>query len=239
MRWHDLLFLHWPVDEAALRERIPPGLEIETHGGAAWLGVVPFTMSGIRHRLLPPIPWHSAFPELNVRTYVRAERDGRPGVWFFSLDAPNRIAVRTARAVFGLAYMNARMSARRRDGWMEYRSRRAGAHTSLAYGPATTRAAEFEGRYRPVGGPLDAAAGSLESFLIDRYCLYAWRRGRLVRGEIHHAPWPLQRAEARISLNTMGGPLGIDLPGLERHSGPPLMHYAERLEVVAWSPEPA
>src|SRR6266508_3536850 len=108
MQWHDLLFMHWPVNRDALRRYIPPRLEIDTFDGSAWIGVVPFRMSGVVPRLLPPVPYLSAFPELNVRTYVSAE--GKPGVWFFSLDAGNPIAVEAARDVFHLPYYNAQMT---------------------------------------------------------------------------------------------------------------------------------
>jgi uncharacterized protein YqjF (DUF2071 family) len=106
--WHDLLFAHWPVPQAVLRPRIPAQLAVDTFDGQGWLGVVPFRMSGVRLRGTPRVPWLSAFPELNVRTYVVA--DGKPGVWFFSLDAGNAIAVAIARAWFHLPYFRARMS---------------------------------------------------------------------------------------------------------------------------------
>src|SRR5437867_5100192 len=105
MRWHDLLFLHWPVRPEIIRPLIPNGLELDTFDGAAWIGVVPFRMTGVRLRWLPPLPGISAFPELNVRTYVRV-RD-RPGVYFFSLDAGSRTAVAMARAWFHLPYFHA------------------------------------------------------------------------------------------------------------------------------------
>ena len=85
--WHDLLFAHWPVAADALRGLIPGQLAVATFEGQAWVGVVPFRMNGIRLRGLPALPWLSAFPELNVRSYVTL--DGRPGVFFFSLDAAN------------------------------------------------------------------------------------------------------------------------------------------------------
>jgi uncharacterized protein YqjF (DUF2071 family) len=237
MRWHDLLFLHWPVGAARVRPYVPPGLEVEEFGGSAWLGVVPFTMTGVRHRLGPPVPGLSAFPELNVRTYVRAERGGRPAVWFFSLDASSRVAVTVARKAFGLAYMNAVMRVRREGGVVRYESRRTGPHSALAFGETTAREAEFRGAYRPIGDAAAPARGSLEEFLTNRYCLYAWRRGRLMRAEIHHGPWPLAPAEAEVETNTMGAPLGIDLAALERESGPPLRHYAAGMDVVVWMPE--
>src|SRR5258707_3933853 len=120
--WHDLLFAHWRMDAAVLRAQIPRALEIDTFEGQAWIAVVPFRMSGVRPRLAPAIPGLSAFPELNVRTYVTAE--GKPGVWFFSLDAANAIAVAAARATFHLPYFLARMSCEERGGWIRYERER-------------------------------------------------------------------------------------------------------------------
>src|SRR4029079_1151950 len=88
MVWEDLLFAHWPCDPAALEPHLPPGLALDTFDGRAWLGVVPFRISGIRARGLPAIPGLRGFLELNLRTYVVA--GGKPGVWFFSLDAASR-----------------------------------------------------------------------------------------------------------------------------------------------------
>jgi uncharacterized protein YqjF (DUF2071 family) len=219
MRWHDLLFMHWPVSPAVLRPHIPRGLELETFDGVAWLGVVPFRMTGVRPRHLPGLPWASAFPELNVRTYVTA--GGKPGVWFFSLDAANPLAVRGARWAFHLPYYDARMDVRWVDGEERYASRR----THRGAPPA-----EFVARYRPVGAVVAARKGSLDQWLTERYCLYgADRRGRLWRGEIHHARWPLQPAEAQIERNTMAAPLGLTLAPT-----PALLHFAKFLEVVAW-----
>ena len=131
--WRDLLFAHWPIEARALRPLIPDGLDIQEFGGTAWIGVVPFRMSGVMHRPLPDLPWISAFPELNVRTYV--ERDGRPGVWFLSLDATNPLAVWAARTFFHLPYHRAAMSLVDQGDRIEYRSRRGDAR--------------FDGWYRP------------------------------------------------------------------------------------------
>ncbi|MFN0134093.1 MAG: YqjF family protein [Phycisphaerales bacterium] len=233
MRWHDLLFMHWPIQASRLRKFVSPELEIEEFDGTAWLGVVPFRMSGVRHRLMPPVPGHSAFPELNVRTYVRSKVvPERAGVWFFSLDATSRIAVRVARATFGLAYMDARISCRTVGEGVEYQSRRTDRHGALAYGEAATREAELVVGYQPTGAPTEPHPGSVESFLTDRYCLYARRRGRLVRGEIDHEPWRLQPAAAKIEANTMAAPIGMqDL------AEPALLHFARELDVRAWLPE--
>jgi uncharacterized protein YqjF (DUF2071 family) len=222
MQWHDLLFMHWPVHPAVLRPYIPPTLELETFDGAAWLGVTPFRMEGARPRLLPPLPWLSSFPELNVRTYVRAE--GKPGVWFFSLDAANPLAVRGARYLFHLPYYDAEMISHSCGGEVRYTSRRS--HRVGA--PAA-----FAARYRPTGSVYHAAVGTLDYWLTERYCLYAAnRQGRVWRGDIHHAPWPLQPAEAEVERNTMAEQLRLMLPKRE-----PLLHFAKRLDVVAWTLE--
>src|SRR5882757_5314194 len=218
--WHDLLFAHWPVDVAALRPLLPPQLQIDTFGGQAWLAVVPFRMTGVRLRGAPRLPWLSAFPELNVRTYVI--RGGKPGVWFFSLDAGNSLAVAIARAWFHLPYFRARMSCTDREGWIQYGSER-------THGRAP--AATLKGRYRPVGEVLSPKSGTLEHFLTERYCLYAADgRGRIIRCEIHHLPWPLQRAEAEFARNSMPESLGIAL------TSQPLLHFARRQDVVVWPP---
>lgn len=220
--WHDLLFAHWPVPVGELRMVVPPALAIDTYEGEGWVGVVPFRMSGVRLRGLPMAPGLSALPELNLRTYVSV--GGKPGVYFFSLDAGNPVAVAVARAWYHLPYYNARMSTQRDGDRISYRSRRAhpGAPPAL-----------FVGRYRPTGPAYLSRSGTLEYWLTERYCLYTTdRRGRVVRAEIHHAPWPLQSAAAEISRNTLPEAHGIRLPDT-----PPLLYFTQRLEVVAWSPE--
>ena len=206
-----------------MRPLIPAPLELETFDGAAWLGVVPFGMRGVRPRATPAVPWLSAFPELNVRTYVTLA--DKPGVWFFSLDAGNPVAVRTARQAFHLPYYDARMMiGHEGKGLIHYTSRRT--HRSA---PPTL----FAARYRPTGPVALAGQGSLAAWLTERYCLYAAdRRSGIWRGEIHHARWPLQPAEVEIECNTMAAPLGVTL-----HSSRPLLHFAQRLDVVAWTLE--
>ena len=222
MCWHDLLFMHWPIDADVLRPHIPSALQVDTCQGQAWIGVVPFRMTGVRHRCLPPLPGTSAFPELNVRTYACAE--DKPGVWFFSLDAADRLAVWLARRTFYLPYHHAEMSCTDRGGRTIYSSGRM---------HPTGVPAVFEASYRPVGSPYRAKPGTLDHWLTARYCLYAADRGQRVwRGEIDHTPWPLQQAEANVSVCQMTAPLGIELPPCA-----PLLHFARKLEVVAWSLE--
>ena len=218
--WHDLLFAHWPLDAAVLREKIPSQFELDQFDGQAWLGVVPFHMSNVSPRGVPPLPWISAFPELNVRTYVRV--GGVPGVYFFSLDAANPAAVAIARTMFHLPYFSAAMKVEESDGWIDYAS-----HRDTNSGPA----AEFVGRYRPIGEPRPPVAGTLEYFLTERYCLFTLDASfRSYRLDIHHPPWPLQSAEALISVNTMARAAGIHLPALA-----PLLHFSKRQDMVGWS----
>lgn len=222
MQWHELLFIHWPVPAAALRPFIPPGLELQTWDGSAWLGVVPFMMRGVRPRLTPDLPGISAFPELNVRTYVTL--GGKPGVWFFSLDAANRLAVRVARYTFHLPYMDARMACEPQGEAVRYRSLR----THPGAPPAAFRA-----EYRPTGPIYHSTPGSFEHWLTERYCLYAAnRRGQIWRGDIHHGPWPLQPAEAEIAENSMAAQIRLNLSPT-----PALLHFARRIDVAAWAPQ--
>jgi len=223
MSWHDLLFMHWPVPKEALRPLIPPALEVDTFDGHAWIGVVPFRMTGVRPRFLPSVPALSDFPEINLRTYVTA--GDRPGVWFFSLDAHNKVAVRLARASYGLPYFDARMSCETEpDGTVAYRSER----THKGAAPA-----RFVARYRPTGELPGSRPGTVEHFLTERYCLYsAGRGGRVRRGEIHHELWPLRGAAVEVEELEMTGQIGLKLPDSQ-----PLLHFSERLDVYAWLPK--
>jgi uncharacterized protein YqjF (DUF2071 family) len=210
MTWLDLAFLHWRVDEAELRKLVPPSVELQTFDGSAWLGIVPFEMTGVRLRGMLPFPRVSAFPELNVRTYVT--RDDRPGIWFFSLDAASRLFVEAAKWRYKLPYYLAQMRSRRIGDHVHYESARAGA--------------AFSGNYRGDGDLFQAEPGTLEHFLVERYCLYTEDGGRAYRAEIHHPPWDLQRAEATVDLNTIAP---VALP-----DEPPHALFSPRQDVVVW-----
>jgi uncharacterized protein YqjF (DUF2071 family) len=218
--WRDLLFAHWPLRPEAIQPLLPAGLALDTFAGEAWIGVIPFDIAHLAPRSAPR-GLRLAFLELNVRTYVIV--DGKPGVWFFSLDAESPTAVRLARATYHLPYHWARMRMNQADGWISYVSRRV---WGGAAGPA------FSGRFQPVGPVALSLPGSLEYWLTERYCLYVSdSAGRLSRGEINHPPWPLQPAAAEIEINSMAAAHGIPL------AGQPLLHFARRLDVVAWSLE--
>jgi uncharacterized protein YqjF (DUF2071 family) len=220
--WHELLFAHWPIEPDEIRPLLPPILTLDTYERQAWVGVVPFRMSYVRPRGFPPVPQLSQFPELNVRTYVTV--NGIPSVYFFSLDAGNPVAVFLARKVFHLPYFNAMMRCQRissADETILYRSYR----THPGASPA-----EFAALYHPIA-PVDyAQPGSLAYWFTERYCLYTVaNQNQVYRGDIHHERWALQLAELDLASNTMALSHGIRLPDV-----PPLLHYAQRQEVLIW-----
>jgi uncharacterized protein len=215
MRWHDLLFLHWPVRPETIRPLIPRVLELDTFDGWCWIGVVPFRMTGVRPHYFP-IPL--AFPELNVRTYVKTPR--KTGVWFFSLDAANWLAVRAARWL-GMPYYDARMTVGSAGESVDYKSLRD--HKKAA-------AAEFDATYAPTGGTYMAQPGTLDHWLTERYCLFsALNPDRIVFGEIHHPQWRLQPATVELRSCTM-----LQASGIELSNSQPLCHFSLLQEVVAW-----
>jgi uncharacterized protein YqjF (DUF2071 family) len=224
--WRHLGFLHWPVDGAAIARLLPPGLEVDTFAGVAYVGIVPFTIPLSRTAALG-LPVAPAFHEVNLRTYVhRAGRD--PGVWFFSLDAASRLAVAGARVRYALPYFHARMAmAVTGDAAtpeIAYASRRRGRGGDVA--------AELRCRYRPTGPVAVAAPGSLEFFLAERYLLYAWNGRALRTARVHHLPYPLQPAAADDVAETLA-----EAAGLPPTSGPPtLAHYARQVEVRIYPP---
>lgn len=222
MRWSDLLFAHWPVEPALLRSLLPAGIELDIYDGQAWIGIVPFQMSHAGPRGVPTLGPLSRFPELNVRTYVTL--DGIPGVWFFSLDAPNPLIVAGARMVFHLPYVRAKMRIDRPGEDIVYTSARADRRFPHA---------EFQATYWPTGPVSYAEPDSLDAWFTERYCLYAAdKEGELFRCHIHHPPWPLQPAAAEFSVNTMAAAAGIPLPDFA-----PRLHLARQQDVIGWLPE--
>lgn len=217
--WQQLLFMHWRVPLEQLRPMVPAPLLLEAFDGSAWVGLVPFRVVDLYARMLPRIPGLSTFPEMNLRTYVR--HDGRSGVFFFTLEAASLAAVIGARTLYALPYHHAKMRIARHGEWIDYRSRR------------TNDRVEFIGRYRPTGPVFQAESGTLEYFLTERYALFTVLHGRRVlRGDIHHLPWPLQPAEAHVDVNTVLAAYGLDVASAQQ----PLLHYAERQDTLIWLP---
>lgn len=222
-QWSDLLFAHWPIAAETMRALVPQNLELDLWNHQAWVGVVPFRMQGVRPRAVSAIPWLSAFEELNVRTYVTMHDRGiaKRGVYFFSLEAANPIAVAIARALFKLPYFNAKMGLHAHQAEIHYSSVRT--HRGAP-------AAEFVGTYRPTGSIYRADAESMDAWLTERYALYTTdAQGTVYIGEIHHEQWPLQPATATIQQNTVAAASNISLPAI-----PPLLHFSRHIDVVVW-----
>ncbi len=221
--WHHLLFLHWEIPARDLQEMVPPELTIDTFEGKAYVGVIPFTMTGVRMVLTPAIPWLSSFHEVNVRTYVH--RDGRdPGVWFFSLDTSSALAVEGARAVYKLPYFHAQIDF---SDSCEFTSRRDD--------PSGARPADIHVRYKGVEGPVaPAQPGTLDHFLVERYLLYAMdKHHQLYRARVHHPPYPLQRAEVSELQETL-----VWAAGIRRGDAPHIRpQYAREVSVTVDPPE--
>jgi uncharacterized protein len=216
--WHHLLFLHWAIHPGVVQETLPQGLEVDVFEGKAWLGVVPFFMQRVRPYGLPAFPFLSNFLELNFRTYVR-DRHGRPGIWFYSLDANQPLAVWGARLSFGLPYQHAIMSAKLKDGWVDYRSRR--------------QSEELHFRYRPTDRVGEAVFGSFEFFLVERYRLFSLLGGKMCTARVYHAPYQLSKVAVEES-----GPGLFALNGFEEPSRPPdHMVYSRRVDVTVYALE--
>ena len=222
--WHHLLFLHWEIDADLLQSKLPPGLQVDTFENRAYLGLVPFTMTGVRPRGLPHLPplrrWHEDFHETNLRTYVRHEKYG-PGVWFFSLDAASAPAVIVARHWFKLPYFYARMnlqvSQKIGQRLLRYASQRRWPQPL----PATC---EVEAIVTGEAAP--AMPGTLEHFLVERYLLYSYSRNQLFAGRVQHKPYPLQSAQMLSWDEDISAAAGFKRPDTT-----PLAHYARGVQV--------
>jgi uncharacterized protein YqjF (DUF2071 family) len=220
-RWERLTFLHWPFEPAAVQALLPDGLHVDPFGGTAWVGLVPFFMrvstAGGRRA-----PWVSDFCETNVRTYVR-DRDGRAGIWFFSLDAARLGAVAVARAAYNLPYYWSSMQVAGRDGEIAYTCRRL---------PPGSRAATSRVRIR-IGDRLGAdELGERDHFLTARWILFSVLRTRRRLARACHQPWPLHRAQVLDCDDRL-----IAAAGLPQPSGEPLVHYSPGVDVRIGRPE--
>ena len=236
--WENLLFLHWRVDDGQVRQHIPAELELDTWDGSAWISISPFQVKHQRFRVLPEIPMLNEYLELNVRTYVK--RNGRQGVWFFSLDANLAPAVLAANGLLALPYKNAEMDFEEvgladslsSSNKVSAESKRlqdvfAKGKKGFRFTNERINAADGFGRfdmtYRPVSGPRVTRPGTLEHWLIERYCLFTEKDGKILRGDIHHLPWDVADADVEAAVNTMS-PISL--------KGNPLLQYCESKKVL-------
>ena len=221
-RWFHLLFLHWPIEPETIQRTLPAGLQVDTFAERGWIGIVPFFMRGVRPAGLPGVVGLSNFLELNLRTYVR-DRLGRPGIWFYSLDANQPLAVWIARLCFALPYQHSAMRANIESGQIAYSSRRIGSAETLHYS------------YSPAAELGEAGFGSLDFFLLERYRLFARRGGRLMTGRVYHAPYRL----GKVIVHEIDKRL-FKLDGLEMSSGSPAhAAYVRRVDVTVYPITPA
>jgi uncharacterized protein YqjF (DUF2071 family) len=216
--WCDLTFLHWRCDPAAVRPLLPAALDLDCYDGSAWIGLVPFYISGLTLPRAPAVPWLSHFPETNVRTYV-VDRHGLRGAWFFSLDAARLPAVIGARAGYALPYFWAHMAVYRQSDVVRYWSRR------IAGPPAGT---EID----VTAGPRIAHPTELEIFLTARFRLYARRGATILKADVEHPPWPLRQARATRLNESL-----IPAAGLPRFTEAPLVHFSDRVDVLVAAPQ--
>ncbi len=235
--WNDLAFLHYAIEPRVIRALVPDVLTLDIYSGNAFVSVTPFWMNHVRPPGMPSVPGFSSFGELNVRTYVSYE--GKPGVFFFSLDVSNLSAVWAARVFYRLPYWHAEIKVGGQKATASALRREASGFPEITYGlkrihgpKAGDGMPEFRARYRPVAAAIEARPRSLHAFLAERYCLYAYNRQKLYRAEIHHLPWPLQQAEVEVEKNTMAVPVGLELP-----PEPDLCQFSRTLKVLVWGPE--
>jgi uncharacterized protein len=226
-RWNDLLLAHWPLPASTIAPLLPEGLQVDMFQSSAWLGIIPFWLDRIKVRGIPPVPGLRSFPDLCLRTYVREEQTGAPGVYCLSLDGNKLLAAAMGRALYCLPYYWAEMHLKQqteRD-FLFYSRRR-----------FTNRSVQFKALYRGLGPTrksVDYCAGSLEYFLMERYCLYSSNRARqLIRTNLNHVCWPLEEAEAEIERNDLAAAIGIQLPEQK-----PVLHYARRMVLYLWPAE--
>jgi uncharacterized protein YqjF (DUF2071 family) len=224
--WNDLLFAHFAIDPATLRQLVPDALTLDLYDGVAWLTVSPCCTSHLRPSGIPPLPAFSFFPQVSLRTYVTLQ--GKPGVYYFSVDAANLSVVWFARAFFRMPYWHSAIqisgatihAQHSEEGSIRF-------HSSRINSPAVIDLA-----YAPEGNPERARRWSLDEFLTERYCVYSWNRRVYYRTEVHHQPWLLQRSSVEICTNSLADSLALALP-----PKPDLCHFSRSLKMLAWAPE--
>jgi len=213
--WETITFLHWHYPIDVVQAVLPPDFEVEPWDGAAWVGLLPFSMR-VSPPIGPPIPFVTTFPETNVRTYVRGP-DGQPGIWFFSLDAANIPAVAAGRIGYGLPYFPARMRVRRHDGTVEYSS-----HRLALNGHRPGHDIVVAPHERIAENKVDA----FDLYLTARFLLWTTHRGWIRSIPAVHRPWPLRRARLDRLTENLVESAGLPAPG-----SAPIVHYSDGVDV--------
>ncbi|RHW40204.1 DUF2071 domain-containing protein [Lysinibacillus yapensis] len=212
--WNDILFAHYPVKKEILEKLVPEQLPLDTYDGVCWVTIVPYFTSAMHLRGMPPVPGMANFPGFNIRTYVTL--NGKPGIYFFSLAAGNWLAAYGAKIAFQLPYFYMNMNYKNVKDFIIFESEK-------------KRGAQLLCHYKSISSPSLAEKGSLEDWLVERYCLYTVSKGIVLRADILHHPWLLEKAEAEFHENTLLSSLNIE-PASEQ----PLLHYAKKAEVRIW-----
>jgi len=219
-RWDDVLFLHWPVPPNVLRPHIPDELELDLYDGTAWIGIVLFEVNGLRGRFFPPIPFANTFPEVNVRTYVK--KNGKQGIYFFSLDTSNKLAIKAARTAYSLPYFYANVSLKRSETEVNFssiRKERGMPRESLQV------------TYRPKGVEVPNEESSFQHWMAERYCQWTLFGNELFRTDIHHRKWVFESVDIELTLNTMAQYIPRDC-----FSKTPIAHYSGSKNTLFWLP---
>ena len=216
--WKQILFLHWPVDPALIQARIPPQLEVDTFEDKGWIGITPFRVSGLHLMSLPPMPGLDSFNEINVRTYVHHK--GKPGIWFFSLDASKLIPVIAARLFYGVPYFSAEIDASQ-----------AGTSFGVEMTRLTNREVRFKARWNKGTRLRDPDAESLAFFLLERYCFFAEMGNSIMITRVYHHPWILDEALVESWESRLINSLGLPEPNRE-----PLAHFSDGVSTQIWEP---
>lgn len=223
MRWEDLAYVHWRVRASEVQPLLPEGLTTDTHGGSAFVGLVPFQMRSIRLPGTPGVPYLGTFPETNVRTYVVGP-DGRAGVYFSSLDVTRLLPVAVAQLAYRLPYAWSAMSIERSRDRIAYVARRRwpsprGARSALDV----------------VVGPRVAEPTALDTFLADRWALYADApSGALYRADVEHPPWPLHAAKVATVQDELVAAAGY--PSRTTASPPVHVRFSPGVDVRVGAP---
>ncbi|PWA07930.1 DUF2071 domain-containing protein [Pueribacillus theae] len=216
--WEHLLMIHWPVTASLLKKQIPEQLELDTFEKTAWISYVLFQVNDAKIRSLPKIPYLHSFIELNVRTYVTYK--GKPGVYFFSLDANKRPIVFAAKIGALLPYRFADIAFHQENSGFCFKTKRK--HSDRLKD-------NFESYYRSTSDPFFPSPHSLDYWLLERYCFWTTKGKWVFRGDIHHDKWKVTTAKAKIVENTMAS----FLPRSSFQTKP-LLHYTSNKKVFAW-----